>query len=209
MRSPKHSKTILIAILLYSLSAPLAAREYGTSGIPDLPGDPSLNAFPVCYKHTCAAVATISLDPREWGEIKKIFRPGADSPETERQLIRKAIARLEVMIGKKVNTSNDKGGNLDGMFVHDGYQMDCIDESSNTTTYLALMQKDNLLKWHKVQPTKTRGFFIFGMPHTTAVIKENQSSKIWAVDSWFFDNGVEPVVLPISQWSDGWSPKKN
>ncbi len=209
MQSSKYLKLLLLAIPLYSISVPLAARDYGTSGIPDLPGDPSLDAFPVCYKHTCAAVVTLSLTATEWSEIKKIFQPAAKSPEKERQQIKKAVARLEIMIGKKANTSNDKGGNLDGMFVHDGYQMDCIDESSNTTTYLALMQKDNMLKWHQVQPTKTRGFFIFGMPHTTAVIKENQSGKVWAVDSWFFDNGVEPVIMPISQWSDGWSPKKN
>ncbi len=209
MRFSKHLTLILLTLLFYSLSAASAAKEYATTGIPELPGDPSLNAFPICYKHTCAAVATLSFTPAEWGEIKKIFQPPAVSPEAERLLIKKAIARLEVMIGKKVNTSKDKGGNFEGMFVNEGYQMDCIDESSNTTTYLTLMQKDNLLQWHQVQPTKTRGFFIFGMPHTTAVIMENQSNKIWAVDSWFYDNGVEPVILPISEWSDGWRPKEN
>ena len=174
--------------------------------IPELPGDPTIDNFPVCYKHTCEVVENLSLAPTEWQGIKDIFQPSASSPESERMLIRKAIAQMEKLIGKKVNTLNDKGGNLNGMF-SDGNQMDCIDESSNTTTYLALMQKDELLKWHQVQATKTRGFFIFGIPHTTAVIKENQSSKKWAVDSWFYDNGVEPEIIPISQWSDGWSPK--
>jgi hypothetical protein len=208
MRLYKTLTTIFFALLFHSLSAASATKEYAPSGIPDLPGDPSLDAFPICYKHTCAAVATLALNPTEWEEIRKIFQPGADTPEAERQLIKKAVAQLEVIIGKKINTSNDKGGNFEGMSVHEGYQMDCIDESSNTTTYLALMQKDNLLKWHTVQPTKTRGFFIFGMPHTTAVIKENQSDKVWAVDSWFYDNGVEPEVLPVSIWSDGWHPPK-
>ena len=113
---------------------------------------------------------------------------------------------MEKIIGKKTNTTDDRGGNLEGVFAESN-QMDCIDESSNSTTYLALMQRDNLLKWHTVQPTKTRGFFIFGMPHTTAVIKENQTGEKWAVDSWFYDNGVEPVIIPISQWSDGWRPE--
>lgn len=206
MRLSRTLIPLFLAILCNTLPDAHAAREYGASGIPELPGEPSLNAFPICYKHTCAAVATLSLTPAEWGEIRKIFKPGADSAEAERILIKKAVARLEIIIGKKVNTSHDKGGNFDGMFVDDGYQMDCIDESSNTTTYLALMQKDNLLQWHQVQPTKTRGFFIFGMPHTTAVIKENQSDKKWAVDSWFHDNGVEPEILPVSIWSDGWHP---
>ncbi len=209
MRFTKRLAPILIAVSCHLFSASLAATEFGHSGIPDLPGDPTLDAFPICYKHTCAAVSTLSLSEAEWSEIKNIFQPKANTPEEERELIKKAVAKLEVVIGKKVNTSHDKGGNFDGMFVDEGYQMDCIDESSNTTTYLALMQKDDLLKWHRVQPTKTRGFFIFGMPHTTAVIKENDSDKVWAVDSWFHDNGVAPEILPISQWSDGWSPKKN
>lgn len=201
----KQLKTTLLLLTLFS--GTLVAKEYPTSGIPELPGDPSLDAFPICYKHTCAAVDTVSLNPGEWSEIIDIFKSGAESPEAERSLIKKAVARLEVIIGKKVNTLNDKGKNMDGMFVNDGYQMDCIDESSNTTTYLTLMQKDNLLKWHKVQSTKTRGFFIFGLPHTTAVIKENHSKKRWAVDSWFHDNGVEPEILPVSIWSDGWDPE--
>ncbi len=209
MQSSRHLTPIFLAFFFISLSAASASEEYATSGIPELPGDPSLNAFPICYKHTCAAVATLSLSPSEWGEIRQIFKPSADSPEAERQLIKQAVARLEVIIGKKTNTSHDKGGNFEGMSVHEGYQMDCIDESSNTTTYLALMQKDDLLKWHTVQPTKTRGFFIFGMPHTTAVIKENRSDEMWAVDSWFRDNGVEPDILPVSIWSDGWHPPKD
>ena len=201
----KQLNTTLLLLTLFS--GTLVAKEYPTTGIPELPGDPSLDAFPICYKHTCAAVDTVSLNSSEWSEIKKIFQQGAKNPEEERRLIKKAVARLEVIVGKKVNTLSDKGKNMDGMFVNDGFQMDCIDESSNTTTYLTLMQKDNLLLWHKVQPTKTRGFFIFGMPHTTAVIKENRSEKKWAVDSWFHDNGVEPEILPVSIWSDGWDPE--
>jgi hypothetical protein len=174
--------------------------------IPELPGNPTLDNFPVCYKHTCAMVDHLALTPEEWQVIRDIFTPGADSPEAERLLIKKAIAQMEKIIGKKTNTTDDRGGNLEGVFAESN-QMDCIDESSNSTTYLALMQRDNLLKWHTVQPTKTRGFFIFGMPHTTAVIKENQTGEKWAVDSWFYDNGVEPVIIPISQWSDGWRPE--
>ncbi|MCP4126070.1 MAG: hypothetical protein GY753_03285 [Gammaproteobacteria bacterium] len=190
------------------MSASTVAGEYDSTGIPTLPGNPTITSFPVCYKHTCEVVETQSLTQSEWQEVNNIFQSPSHSPEAERVLIKKAVAHMEKLIGTKVNASSDKGGNFAGMF-EDGNQMDCIDESSNTTTYLALMQKHDLLKWHRVQPTKTRGFFIFGMPHTTAVIKETGSAKVWAVDSWFYDNGVEPEILPISKWSDGWSPKEN
>jgi len=206
--TPIHNLRLFGFSLLVGLNHVSAvAGEYDSTGvIPDLPGNPSISSFPVCYKHTCEVVETQSLTPAEWKQIHNIFQPAANTPESERTLIKKAVARMEILIGKKVNASNDKGGNMAGVFA-DGNQMDCIDESSNTTTYLALMQKDDLLKWHQIQGTKTRGFFIFGMPHTTAVIKDNSTDQRWAVDSWFYDNGVEPEILPISQWSDGWSPK--
>lgn len=197
---------IVITICTFLIIGLIPSTMFG-GNIPELPGNPTLDNFPVCYKHTCAAVDHLSLTQAEWQTIKDIFKSGANNAEAERLLIKKAIAQMEKIIGEKTRTNDDKGENLAGVFA-DSNQMDCIDESSNSTTYLALMQKDDLLKWHKVQPTKTRGFFIFGMPHTTAVIKENQSEQKWAVDSWFFDNGVEPVIIPLSQWSDGWRPKK-
>jgi len=208
MSFPYNFRVLGLALLTGLMPASMLAEEYDSGGIPTLPGNPTISSFPICYKHTCEVVETQSMTPSEWKQIHNIFTPPPSDPESERILIKKAVAHLEKLIGKKVNASNDKGGNFAGMF-EDGNQMDCIDESSNTTTYLALMQKDKLLKWHQVQPTKTRGFFIFGMPHTTAVIKENQSNRMWAVDSWFYDNGIEPEVLPISKWSDGWSPKQN
>ncbi|MCP3866933.1 MAG: hypothetical protein GY703_02315 [Gammaproteobacteria bacterium] len=85
--------------------------------------------------------------------------------------------------------------------------MDCIDESTNTTNYLAMMQKDRLLKWHRLEDRSTRGFFIFGMPHTTAVINDRSTGLMWAVDSWFHDNGVPPEILPLDQWRGGWEPE--
>ncbi len=204
-----HSFSMIgLSLLISLMSTSTVAGEYDSTGIPTLPGNPTITSFPVCYKHTCEVVETQSLTKSEWREVHNIFKSPSHSPESERVLIKKAVAHMEKLIGRKVNTSSDKGGNFAGMF-EDGNQMDCIDESSNTTTYLALMQKHDLLKWHQVQPTKTRGFFIFGMPHTTAVIKETRSAKVWAVDSWFYDNGVEPEILPISKWSDGWSPKEN
>ena len=129
------SKIRSLGLLLILGAAPgsAIAGEYDSTGMPDLPGNPTLESFPVCYKHTCEVVETLSLTPGERRAIHNIFQPAADSAETERILIKKAIAHMEILIGKKVNASGDKGGNLAGIF-SEGNQMDCIDESSNTTT---------------------------------------------------------------------------
>jgi hypothetical protein len=63
------------------------------------------------------------------------------------------------------------------------------------------------MRFHTVEDRATRGYFIFGYPHTTAVIKEKESGKQYAVDSWFFDNGKPPVIVPLETWKDGWKPK--
>ena len=90
--------------------------------------------------------------------------------------------------------------------------MDCIDESINTTLYLVLFQKYGLMRVHMIEDRVTRGWFIGGWPHTTAVISEipgsmgKGSSKSWAVNSWFMDNGEAPLILPLDKWKSGWQP---
>ncbi len=167
---------------------------------------PSPDHFEVCYNHTCKEIAQLSVTPNQWQQVRDLFQPPARSAAQEREQIAAAVARMEVLVGKKIDTSNEKGGNLQGLSTG-GNQFDCIDESTNTTTYLTMMEQDGLLRWHKVEERKTRNlFFIGGWPHTTAVISEKESGKRWAVDSWFYDNGVPPAVLPIEQWSNGWKP---
>ena len=48
------------------------------------------------------------------------------------------------------------GGSFEGV-LKSGNQMDCIDESTNTTTYLNMMAKDGLLHFHSVEPTADTG----------------------------------------------------
>ena len=167
---------------------------------------PSPRHFEVCYNHTCKEVEELSLTPNQWQQIRDLFLPPAGSAAQEREQIAAAVAHIEVFVGEKIGTSNEKGGNLQGLS-SGGNQFDCIDESTNTTTYLTMMEQDGLLRWHKVEERKTRNLFFFGgWPHTTAVISEKENGKLWAVDSWFYDNGTPPAILPIDQWSDGWKP---
>jgi len=62
------------------------------------------------------------------------------------------------------------------------------------------------LRFHRIEDTKTRGGFLFFGWHSTAAISDKASGKLFAVDSWFFDNGVPPVILPLEAWQNGWQP---
>lgn len=166
---------------------------------------PTPSNFSVCYDHQCATLDTLSLQAQEWRSISRLFARQSSNPAIERKQIAQAIARLEQITGHYTGTEHDKGGDLKGLG-QDG-QMDCIDESINTTTYLKMLEDDDLMRWHTVEDRATRGWFMFGWPHTTAVIRDKRSGQLYAVDSWFLDNGKPPFIVPLEKWKDGWDPE--
>lgn len=170
----------------------------------DIITDPTPWNFSVCSEHTCRKLSVVGLEPAQWQQIHTLFSPPSKHAAEERERIAHAIALLETMIGKLTGTAHDKGRNFQGVGM-DG-QMDCIDESTNTSIYLSMMLDHGLLKWHSNEDRATRGWFIFGWPHTTAVIRDAGSGELFAVDSWFEDNGKPPYILPLQVWSDGWQP---
>lgn len=207
MNWTKH--LLSIGLLVYALPAMAFQDILGHGPQPkDQIEDPSPDLFSVCFQHTCAQVEHLSLSPDQWESVRSKFQPPPESAEDERQRIGTAIAYLEVEVGKQIDTLDDRGGNLEG-FVAEGNQLDCVDESTNSTTYLKMMQADGLLRFHTVQPRSTRArsrLFIIGWPHSTAVVQETATGEKWVVDSWFFDNGKPPAIVPLSLWSTGWEP---
>ena len=207
-------KTInLLALPILLLGQVVAASPRDLIGqrsdLKDQLPNPEPGLFSVCYQHTCAEIDHISLTNDQWNQVRSFFDPAATSAKEERQQIANAISYLEIEVGKKINALDDRGGNLEG-FTATGNQLDCIDESTNSTTYMTMMENDGLLRFHQVEKRATRGFLIIGgWPHTTAVISEKHSDRKWAVDSWFRDNGVEPDIVPLKEWRRGWRPDKS
>ena len=166
---------------------------------------PSPERFSICYGHTCRYIVDVNLSETEWRSIEKIFQNSDKSPAQEREQIQQAIGILEIIVGEKTNTSADRGGNFDG-FGYQG-QMDCVDESTNTTVYLTMLQNRGLMKLHQVSSRTSRGIFSLQAPHFTAVIRENESDNKFAVDSWFLENGKPPFIVPLAEWKVGWEPE--
>lgn len=174
----------------------------------DIVTNPTPIGFTVCHDNGCSSLGHVSLTPDQWQALRGLFHPLARNAAEEREILRQAIALMEKIVGVATGTSSDKGGTFNG---GDG-QMDCIDESINTTLYLTMFQNFGLMREHKVEDRATRGWFIGGWPHTTAVIsetavlREGGSRQLWAVDSWFLDNGEPPFILPLEKWKSGWQP---
>jgi hypothetical protein len=194
--------------LIAALSGPgcLWADGFGHFGSAsrEIISKPTPDAFSVCFNHSCYTVETHSITRQQWQRFITPLEAPGESAEQERDAIARGIAIMEEIIGPKIGRGQDLGGNLRG-FGKTG-QMDCIDESTNTTTYLYMLEQAGYLKWHRLVDSSTRFGIFVGMPHTTAVIEDNDTHTRYAVDSWFFDNGMPPAIIKLSAWEKGWDP---
>lgn len=158
--------------------------------------------FNICFNHGCQSLADVRLTPEQWREIRQLFSSKPVSPQQERERIALAVGKLETLVGRLTGIDNDRGGSLAGLWSRN--QMDCVDESTNTHHYLVMLYNDGLLKYH-VPVDIARRFRPYLYQHYSAVIKETVTQKQYAVDSWFLDNGIPPIILPLSLWKQGWT----
>ena len=160
----------------------------------------------VCHGYSCTSKSAAGFDGQEWKDITAVFkvRPVKDAA-TERARIGKAIAMMERISGKKTGTDEDLGAA--GSIKESNKQLDCIDETVNTTMYLGFLRDAGLLKFHEPALPVHRGYFIDGRwPHNTAVIKETESGVMYVVDSFYRPNGEEPYIVLRDDWINGWKP---
>ena len=200
-----------LSLLLVVMSLPALADNaaYDRLAIQyDLPEQIHPGSFAVCSQHDCQARTPIELDAASWQTLTAFFTPTANTAAEERAQIARAVAHMEHLVGPIANTAHDKAGDFNG-FGEPGDQLDCIDESVNTTTYLTLFEQAGLLRWHRVRQRVSRGYFFFGgWPHFSAVVETTDAQPTrWVIDTWFRDNGVSADVLEVKTWQDGWSPE--
>lgn len=161
---------------------------------------PTATKVIVCHGFGCARRTSVTLTKSNLRTLQTILARGRSSPAAERKAIRQAIAALEKAVAPTVGSENDIGG-LDLWNAGVAGQMDCIDEATNTTSYLLLAEKHGFLVHHSVGRPVARGFFLDGRyPHATAVIREKDTGNAYAVDSWRRPNGEPPIVMPLPVW---------
>jgi hypothetical protein len=165
---------------------------------------PRPERFSLCHGHTCHVIAEVNLPQAEWNVIRGIFVSPAHDPAAERDQIARAVAALETIVGELAGTGSDRGLNFPGLGLP--AQMDCVDEATNTSAYLLMLQNDGLLRWHRAGPRVSRGILQLKAPHFTATVVEQRTGTAFAVDSWFEDNGHPPHIVPLDDWLRGWSP---
>ncbi len=206
--SGHHARGALAVAALLLLAACAPARQSITVPQPD--PAPSPAAFTVCHGYGCQFTSPVRLSAATWDWLAAPFRAASflaasgQSAEQERERIKTYIGRMEIIAGLYAGTLRDKAGT--SVFAAGRGQLDCEDETVNTTTYLKLLDGEGLLAFHTVAAPAGRGFAVGGWPHLTAAIRERKSRILYAVDSWYFDNGIEPFVIPIERWLAGQGP---
>lgn len=156
-----------------------------------------IDAITICMNFGCKQQQTVAIKPAEWDGAANWFGVPASTAAAERMQIKQAVGWMEVIIGRYTPTHKDFGGNFRAGASFLG-QLDCIDESLNTTTYLKLFALNGLLKHHKVIDRAYRqGFFD---QHWAGQIEELKSGERWVVDSWFQPNGKLPYVGQSKLW---------
>ncbi|MFC1837061.1 hypothetical protein ACFLYW_00060 [Thermodesulfobacteriota bacterium] len=203
-----NKTTIPILVLSFILSACISMIEKGPRSYISQAGNikPEPSSFVFCSKYGCKEKTIINLSSESWQSVRQIFVQKALDPAQEREQISNAIGLLETILGPITETENDEPGSFQGMMKHN--QLDCVDESLNTTTYLVMLEEDNLITEHTLLGPAQRGFLIDGAwPHFAPVIEEKATGERFVVDSWFYKNGEKAVVLPLQVWKSGWKPE--
>ena len=203
------NRSIIRAVFLWLLcvlpgcsKAPLNL-EYFASPYDESPQ----TGFYVCRAYGCYIQTPTKFNEEEWQSVTAFLQKPAPNASEERKQLAQSIARIEELIGQKIGTHRDVGGAT--MRGHGPYQLDCIDETVNTAKYLRFITAENLLRFHDIGEPARRGTFIDGAwPHNTAVVVERETGASYAIDSWFYDNGKPPAIVPLEEWLAGWKPEK-
>jgi hypothetical protein len=165
---------------------------------------PRNNTVYVCHAYGCRMQTAFRFTDTDIAQIKTLMTKTrkADTPYEERRAVAYAIGWMETRTGDVIGTSADRPG-MEFSASGDPTQQDCVDEATNTTSYLLILERNGLLKHHTVgtpfsKENLLRG--VAGWPHWTAVLKENANGQKWAVDSWIYANGENPAIVEAEKW---------
>lgn len=166
--------------------------------------EPSANTAHICSAYGCQKRTKVRFSKADIDAVAGVMRKVRkdQGPAEERRAVAYAIAWFERTVGERIGTSQDRSG-MDFFGSGDPTQFDCVDEATNTTSYLLVLQHAGLLKHHTVgAPFAKENYLrgVSGWTHWTAVLRENETGQRWAVDSWAYENGENPIVVRAEEW---------
>jgi hypothetical protein len=162
----------------------------------------------LCYNYGCLTEARIEYSESQLAAVGRLL-DGATDAGRERSVLALAVGMLYGWAGEVSPIAADRGGD----FADDAVpgRMDCIDHATSTTRLLQMLEARGWLRFHRVLEPARRAPFIVNQ-HFSAVVEQTapapagEGAGRYAVDSWFYDNGMPAVVLPLDEWLKGAGP---
>jgi hypothetical protein len=165
---------------------------------------PEHNTVSVCSAYDCRKQTACNFtapDIAKIGSLMAEAKRGRGAAE-ERRRIARTLAWMERRVGDVVGTPADRPGD-DLMGAGDPTQMDCVDVATNLTSYLVILERNKLLKYHAVGSIYVKEDMrqgISGWTHYAAIIVEHKSAHRYAVDGWKLASGQEPEIVEAEKW---------
>jgi hypothetical protein len=164
--------------------------------------NPTLTDFTVCHGFYCAERSPATISEDQWRRVTAVFKPRAKNARAERHQIVRAVGLIQTIVGPQTGTDSHQWTHKNMYVLPNGgdlTQLDCIDASVNTWTYMTLMERSGLFAFHRVAPLS------YGPLRNTAVLKENDGGY-FAIDASLVDHGVPPPIMPLATWLASWPP---
>lgn len=161
---------------------------------------PKNNTVTVCHAYGCKAQTEFTFSQADIAEIADLMKRVRtdDTPFEERRALAYAIGWMERRVAPWVGTTTDRPS-MDFAGSGDGSQQDCVDEATNTTSYLLVLERHGLIQHHQVEPPFAKDS-LNKWTHWAALIKENRSGTLYALDSSGSPNGENPTIQVASSF---------
>ena len=159
----------------------------------------------VCHAYGCRMRTKFRFTDKDLADLAAVmakYRTKADTADEERRGVAYAIGWMETRVGNVIGTKDDRAG-MDFAGSGDPTQQDCVDEATNTTSYMTVLAGAGLIRHHTVaEPFARENYLrgIAGWTHWTAVLVETANRQRWAVDSWIYANGENPAIVKAEEW---------
>jgi hypothetical protein len=193
---PRVAIRAVVSAVLLSLASPASTWEQGL-GEDSVEDDELIARIPVCFDFGCARRTQIHVYQSDFSAVETLLRASSSAAD-ERRRLAQAVALMEKVAAERTPTGQDLARNDFDERTPDG-QMDCIDESTNTSVYLDLFASRGLLRWHEVLERAYRAPALLD-EHWSAQIREVHAERRYAVDSWVRANGEPAVIQALEDW---------
>jgi hypothetical protein len=158
------------------------AAHFATFSVPE----PKGRTVHVCHAYGCRERTRFTFTDRDIDTLRGLMTEtrGAapDTPEQERRAVAYAVGWMERRVGDAVGTKDDRAG-MDFTGSGDRTQQDCVDEATNTTSYLSVLATTGLIRHHTVGVPFAKENYLRGVEgwtHWTAVLVEKPFAGIAA-----------------------------